>query len=763
MLETEISSLYNGIGLDTQGEKSIVRGIVEEIVYQNKDTGYGVIEIDANGESVTLVGDLALVCTGEEITAYGRYVSHPNYGMQFKCDVCERTLPKTAAAIRKYLSGGAITGIGPSTAKKLVESFGEDTLEIMAKEPEKMLAIKGISEKKAKQISEELSRMYGLQETVAELAQFGLSMDDALQLYKVYGNETGELVRDNPYLLCGYPVYKDFVFVDNLAEDQGIGMQDPRRIRAGIVNTLRHNAENGHTCLPTEKLIDNTKEYLRCDRDAVEIELFAGVEDGFFGHDSNGDVEMTALQNLFGAEQYIAERIKFLAESEYISKADAEKEIDLFEARNGIRYEPLQREAIIAALTSGVVVLTGGPGTGKTTTVNAILALCEKQGNKVVLCAPTGRAAKRMSELTGRDAKTIHRLLEVDFAEGERLRFVHNESNPLKYDVVIIDEMSMVDCELFASLLRALKPWCRLILVGDFNQLPSVGPGNVLKDIISSGVARTVELEKIFRQAAQSLIIVNAHAVLRGEMPDLTQKDRDFFFLKCDKEQVPALISDLVFRRLPASYRYDPVEDIQVITPSKLGLSGSVALNDELRKKLNPSAQEKAEMRFGPSHFRENDKVMMVRNAYDIPWTRDNGETGSGMFNGDIGRIEKIDHRKDQILVRFEDRVATYSFEQARLLDLAYAITVHKSQGSEFPAVILAVGDTPIRLRYRNLLYTALTRARQLLIIVGNEQIVEMMASNDGKLGRYTNLAGFLERDDTQKSLQEPPASSIIG
>ena len=735
--------------LNTSTEKTELHGIVEDIVYQNSDTGYGVIEIDADGMAVTLVGDLAFVKVGEEIAAYGNYVTHPNYGVQFRCDAIERTLPTSATAIMKYLSNGAVTGIGPSTAKKLVKAFGTQTLEVMAREPEKLVEIKGISMEKAKAISSELAQMFGLKETIAEMTALGLSTDDALQLYKVYGLDTSDLVKDNPYLLCGFPVYKDFVFVDGIAEQNGIGDNDPRRIRAGLVNTLRHNAEKGHTCVPTEKLIDNTKEFLLCDRDAVEIELFAGVEEGFFGHDAQGEYETTFLLDNYQAEKYIAERIRFLAQNEFISKVDADREIDQFEEKNGIIYEELQREAIAASLTSGVVVLTGGPGTGKTTTVNTILALCEKQGNKVALCAPTGRAAKRMSELTGKDAKTIHRLLEVDYGGKGQVKFVHNENNTLKYDLVIVDEMSMVDCQLFADLLKGLKPWCRLVLVGDSDQLPSVGAGNVLRDIISSGVCKTVALEKIFRQAAQSLIVVNAHTILEGRMPDLTKKDNDFFYLPCEKEDVPKLITDLVSRRLPKSYRFDPIEDIQVITPSKLGLSGTAVLNEHLREKLNPPAPDRAEIRMGPFSFREQDKVMATRNAYEVPWTRDNGEVGAGMFNGDIGTILKVDKNRDTVYVKVDDRTAEFTFDQLGLLDHAYAITVHKSQGSEFPAVILAVGDTPRRLRYRNLLYTAITRAKRLLIIVGSDQVVQGMVENDGKLLRYTGLERFLLENDS--------------
>ena len=735
------------IALNNTDEKTELRGIVEDIVYRNTETGYGVLEIDSDGLSVVVVGDLAFVNVGEEINAYGRYVTHPNYGVQFRCDAVERTLPTTSAAILKYLSKGAVHGVGPSTAKRLVAAFGTETLEIMARYPERLADIKGISSDKARSISQELSQMFGLKETISEMVSLGLTTDDALQLYKVYGLDTNDLVKDNPYLLCGFPTYKDFVFVDQIAEDEGIGENDPRRIRAGLVNTLRHNAEKGHTCLPTEKLIDNTKEFLMCDRDAVEIELFAGVEDGFFGHDPDGEYETTFLMDNYLAEKYIAERISYLASEKYISKADAEKEIDDFENKVGIVYEPLQREAISAALTSGVVVITGGPGTGKTTAVNAILALCEKQGNKVALCAPTGRAAKRMAELTGKEAKTIHRLLEVDYGGGDPVRFIHNETNQLKFDVIVVDEMSMVDCQLFASLLKGIKPWCRLILVGDADQLPSVGAGNVLKDIISSGRCRTIALEKIFRQAARSLIVTNAHEILNGEMPDLGKKDRDFFFLHCEKDDVPRLIADLVSRRLPASYRYDPVEDIQVITPSKVGASGTQVLNDQLRKVINPPVPEKGEVRSGPFSFREGDKVMVVRNAYEVPWTRDNGETGAGMFNGDIGSVTSVDKKRDVLLVRFDDRTATFTFDQLGLLDHAYAITVHKSQGNEFPAVILALGDTPRRLQYRNLLYTAITRAKELLIIVGNEQIVENMVQNSGKLFRYTGLVPFLNKE----------------
>ncbi|MBP1555484.1 MAG: AAA family ATPase, partial [Oscillospiraceae bacterium] len=458
--------------------------------------------------------------------------------------------------------------------------------------------------------------------------------------------------------------------------------------------------------------------------------------------------EMTFLRDMYDAENYIAERLRSLTSIRYYDDEDAGRRIDRFQERTGIEYEPQQRAAITAAMASGAVVITGGPGTGKTTTVNAILALCEERGDRVALCAPTGRAAKRMTELTGKEARTIHRLLEVGYGSRENIRFIHNEENPLKFDVVIIDEMSMVDSQLFCSLLKGIKPWCRLVMVGDDHQLPSVGAGNVLKDILASGICETIELEKIFRQAAESLIVVNAHAIVEGSAPDLKRRDKDFFFLDTEKEDMPDLITDLVYRRLPKSYGLDPLDDIQVITPSRLGLSGTGTLNDSLRDRLNPATENKREIKVGSLTVREGDKVMQTRNNYDIEWTKDDGEEGVGVFNGDIGIVDRVDVREGIISIRFDDRVARYDLDQARQLEEAYAITVHKSQGSEFPAVILAVGDTPRKLCYRNLLYTAVTRARSLLIIAGNEDLISLMVNNDRKMFRYTGLMYMLRSTD---------------
>ncbi len=729
---------------EKQEEKTVIRGIVEEVRYRSPDSGYAVIYIDWEGELVAAVGELSAVSEGEEIIAYGQFVNHPTYGSQFRCDGFQIELPTGSAAILRFLSGRAVSGIGPAIARRLVETFGDDTLEVMAREPEKLEKIKGLTRKKAHDISDEVARVYGLTQTIRELSSIGISTVDSLKLYKAFGHDAAQLISDDPYMLCEYPVFKEFTEADELAGELSVPENDRRRIRAALLNTLRHNLGNGHSCLPTERLIDVTADYISVDRDSVEIELYESAEDGVLCQLSTPDGEMTFLREMYDAENYIAQRLKSLASGKYTGRGDVEKSIDRFQERNGIVYEPLQREAVIQAMSSGAVVITGGPGTGKTTTVRAILALCEEKGERVALCAPTGRAAKRMTEMTGKEARTIHRLLEVDYGSREQIRFVHNEEKPLKYDVVIIDEMSMVDSVLFSNLLKGLRPWCRLVMVGDDHQLPSVGAGNVLKDIIASGACETIELEKIFRQAAESLIIVNAHAIVEGKEPDLSRRDKDFFFLETEKENMPDLITGLVSRRLPKSYKLDPAEDIQVITPSRLGLSGTGTLNESLRDSINPAADGKGEVKIGSVTFREGDKVMQTRNNYDIEWKKDDGEEGVGVFNGDIGRIVSIDRKGGVIKIRYDDRTAQYDFEQARQIDEAYAITVHKSQGSEFPAVILAVGDTPRKLCYRNLLYTAVTRARDLLIIAGRSDLINIMVENDRKMFRYTGLRHML-------------------
>ena len=728
-------------------ETQKITGTIEHVAYRNDETGFAVIDLAVADELVTVVGELFGVAEGEELTVWGEYTTHPTFGNQFKAAGCERVLPSSAGAILKYLSNRAISGIGPAIARRMVDAFGDKTLDVIAKQPELLTKIKGISQKRAREISDEFRKIYGVREALAALGGLGLDTNDALTLYRAFGETSVELIQDNPYMLCGYPLYKEFEFAESLAQRFGIEPTDIRRIRAGLVFVLRHNLGNGHTCIPTDKLIDTARKFLDIERDAVEIELYNAVEDNLLAACETDGEERVFLSEMMRAERYIAERLELLRQLQFVEPTDAKQQIAEFEKLHDIQYEALQKQAIERSLTCGAVVITGGPGTGKTTTLNAIIALCEQNGDAVLLAAPTGRAAKRLSEMTGRDAKTIHRLLEVDRQSGDVLRFLHDENNPLKGDVVVIDEMSMVDVPLFESLLRGIRPQCRLILVGDFNQLPSVGAGNILRDIIGSGACETVEFRKIFRQAAKSLIVVNAHEIVEGHMPDLETHDKDFFFLNVPKEQGARYLCDLVARRLPKAYKFDPFSDIQVLTPSRKGLMGTATLNEDLRARLNPAAEGKGETRIMGQLFREGDRVMQTKNNYDIKWEKDNGEQGLGVFNGDIGIVDKIERRAQTIQCVFDDRRVNCSFEQARQLEPAYAVTVHKSQGSEFPCVVLALADFSPKLAYRNLLYTAVTRARSLLVIVGDPDLLERMVENDRKMLRYTGLCAFLGGD----------------
>lgn len=723
-------------------------GTVENVVYRNTESGFCVLDLALSAkELVTVVGELYDVCEGEQLTVYGEFVTHPSFGAQFKATAAEHVLPKTATAIEKYLSDGAIEGIGPVLAKRLVAEFKNNTLEVMARQPELLSQVKGISPKKAAEINKRFMRIYGMRETLSGLAAYGIEAADAIALFKTFADAAVQVISSNPYMLCGYPLYKPFDFADALASQGGVDAADPKRVLAGYIYALRHNTENGHTCLPTEKLIDITADYLSIDRDAAEIALFDFIEQGRLKTAEINSQSRVFMLDCYAAEKYAAERIRLLKELSFEDEFDGERLLSEFEQKNEIKYQSLQREAVLSAMCEGAVVITGGPGTGKTTAVNAIISLCEQLGQKVALAAPTGRAAKRMGELTGREAKTIHRLLEMDFAPDGSLKFVHDKQNRLEFDLCVIDEMSMVDSALFCSLLEGLPEHCRLVMVGDSDQLPAVGAGNVLRDIINSDACRVVELSHIFRQAAQSLIVTNAHKIVGGELPQLDVRDRDFFFLEANRENAAELVVSLACARLPKSYKLDPLSDIQVLTPTKLGLLGTAALNDRLRQRLNPPAENKAQIKVMGNLLRSGDKVMQTKNNYDIKYVRDGGEGGIGVFNGDIGEIESIDYAMQRVTVKFDDRTVAYTFEQAKQLDAAYAATVHKSQGSEFEAVVLCLSDISRRLRYRNLLYTAVTRAKKLLVIVGESSVLAEMVHNDRKLLRYTGLEGFLKQD----------------
>lgn len=725
-----------------------LQGTVEEVVFRNEDTGYTVLEVDSDGELVTVVGEMAAIDPGEEIVAHGAYKTHPSYGYQFAASMVERSLPATESAIVKYLSSGAVKGIGPVLARRMVECFGERTLEIMEREPERLAQVKGISPAKARELAKEFQQLFGVRAVMAGLARYDLEPATCIRIWKRWGTLALELVAENPYALCCEEIGLPFEKADAIAATLELPPDSHARLSAGLAFVLRHNLLNGHTCLPEEKLLQTAAGLLEVEREKLEQSLNDAVEDNSFQADEIGGRRYIYLPEFYIAETYAAGRLRMMVMLNPPVQADHSPAIDQLEAAQGIRFAALQRRAINEAMNDNVFILTGGPGTGKTTTLNAVITLLQEQGLKVALAAPTGRAAKRMSELTGEEAKTIHRLLELDAREPAAMRFRHNEKNPLPVDVVIVDEMSMVDSLLFEALLRALRLSCRLILVGDSDQLPSVSAGNVLKDLIDSQLIPTVRLDEIFRQAAESLIVTNAHAVVRGELPDLGRKDRDFFFLRRSDEALSAqTVVELCATRLPAAYQLDPMREIQVIAPTRAGRLGTGELNRLLQQALNPPAPHKAEARLGPLLVREGDKVMQTRNNYDLVWTR-GGERGMGIYNGDIGVIKMLDRTTRTLLIDFDDRMAEYSYETAQQLELAYAITVHKSQGSEFEAVVMPLMNYRSKMYFRNLFYTAITRARRMLILLGREDSVQAMVQNDRRTLRYTNLAAYLQQGD---------------
>ncbi len=719
-------------------------GTVEDIIYRNADTGFAVINLGVSDELVCVVGSLATVEVGEELRVMGKFGSHPTYGYQFKAEAFDRQLPATAGAIMRYLASGAIKGIGPALARRIVDRFGDETLEKIELNPSCLSQVKGISPKKAEALAEEFKHVFGVRRVMLFLAKFGVSPTAAVKVWKLWGPDAVRLVTENPYLLCEEDVGLPFETADAIADAYEMDKSDGNRINAAVRYVLSGNLTNGHTCLPYKKLIQAAEMLLGVGNDAIDSSLQDMVaRDLLILVERNQPYYY--LPDLYVAENYIASRISEMVGELVFETENADGLIDAEERRLGIEYETLQRQAIRAALCENIMILTGGPGTGKTTTLNGMIDILEEQGKVVYLTAPTGRASKRMSEVTGREAKTIHRLLEVEYSPEGRLRFSRDESNRLECDVVVVDEMSMVDTLLFEALLRAMKPECKLILVGDSDQLPSVGAGNVLRDLIDSECVTIVTLKEIFRQAAQSLIVTNAHDIVKGELPDLDRKDNDFFFLSRENiSQAADTIVQLVCERLPRSYGYSPVKDIQVLCPSRKGELGVEMLNTRLQAVINPESPEKRQVRVGQYLFRVGDKVMQVRNNYDLPWVKDD-EKGVGVYNGDIGTIFAIDTHNGYIIIDFDGRIVSCTIEMAEDLELAYAVTVHKSQGSEFNAVVIPVLGGYDKLYFRNLLYTAVTRAKQLLILVGSKKRLEYMVKNNRKMLRYTGLKQFLQ------------------
>lgn len=726
------------------GEFLHIEGSVENILFKNPVNGYIVLDLDAGGELIPVFGNLGDIEEGEVLILEGNYTTSQKYGTQFKAEYCERKLPENAVNIEKYLASGAIKGIGPGLAKKIVNMFGAASLEIIENNTYRLSEIKGISRKKCDEIAEEAKKLFSLRAVTSFLSQFNIKPKFAMNLFRRYGGNSLDLIKLNPYILCSDGIDVEFTRADSVARELDIPRNSDKRIIAGIHYILRAFSERGHTCMLIEHLLKVVSDKLNISEKEFYDSYNAGLEDNELFNYIIDDNEFVFLPDFYYAEQLIADRINVIRD--FISPEDFNYDtlIDMEEAEKNIKYEAKQRQAITTAVSRGLMVLTGGPGTGKTTTLNAIISIFEKRGDKVFLAAPTGRAAKRMSDLTGREAKTIHRLLEVVFDTSDRLVFAHNENNPLDCDVIVIDEMSMVDSILFEKLLRALRLGCRLIMVGDFHQLPSVGAGNLLKDIIASKCVPVVELTEIFRQAQQSSIVMNAHKIVSGDYPDVTRKDSDFFFFK--RTEFPNaidLVVDLAKRRLPNAYKYSPMDDIQIIAPSRKGTVGTVELNKVLQEKLNPPARDKAEHKGFLYTYRVGDKVMQIRNNYDIVWKKDN-EQGTGIFNGDIGRIIAISPAAQTVQINFDGRLAVYTFELLSQVELAYAITVHKSQGCEFEAVIMPVMGVFEKLCYRNLLYTAVTRAKKLLILVGSEEYINKMVDNNRRTGRYTCLKHML-------------------
>ncbi|MEG2081223.1 MAG: ATP-dependent RecD-like DNA helicase [Oscillospiraceae bacterium] len=730
--------------MNEEPEKIIISGTVEDIKFRNDLNGYTVLEISCDDELITAVGVCSDISVGESVKMSGEWSYHSTFGRQFKADAFERSMPATTEQLFNYLAAGAIKGIGPATAQKIIEKFGDKSFEILENEPEQLATINGISLEKARKMSESYRQQFAVRAIMMSLEAYGMTPNECILAYKQFGTNVVKMVLNNPYDLTEVSGI-GFERAEFIAEKLPNPPENSFRIKAGIVHIVKENLyRNGHTCLPRNKLIDISADYLRTNKDTIDILIDELSKENKLVVKIIQSKEFVFLLTAYNDEKSISDRIKVLLKFPPPQKETLDKEIEKIEKKDKIEYEEKQKDAIRTAINKGILILTGGPGTGKTTTLKGILRLFQNDKLNISLAAPTGRAAKRMTELTGEDAKTIHRLLEVEWDDSDKPLFKRNMRNPLDCEALIVDELSMVDINLFASLLAALPFGCRLIMVGDSDQLPPVGAGNVLSDLIGSGLLPVVELKEVFRQARQSLIVTNAHKIVKGEEPITDKKDGDFFLMERQSPMLAAkTIAELYSKRLPEAYSYSPFSDIQVLCPSRKGEVGSVNLNTVLQSIINPYDDEKRELNFGFRIYREGDKVMQIKNNYNITWSKGK-ENGEGIFNGDIGIIEKIDIHTETLKINYDDRIAVYAREQLNELELAYAVTVHKSQGSEFKAVIMPAISTIPQLKYRNLLYTAVTRAKELMIIVGTKGEVMGMISNDKKTKRYSALKYLL-------------------
>ena len=725
-----------------------IEGAVSAIIFQNEENGYTILRLDVHGEEVTVVGPMAGVAPGEYLSIRGRWTRHPTYGPQMKAEVVDRRLPQSMKEIFHYLSSGAIKGVGKTTARLIIEAFGEEALTVIEEDPEQLTKIKGITKKRARQIGEVFRQQMGVRRLMEFLSKHQLPLELAALLRRAYGDVALEVVKANPYLLVNEEFEVEFSQADALALSLGVGPEDPLRLEAGLIFELAHNNySNGHTFLPRRKLVEATSTLLEVSGELLEDCLEALVRRGEADCERVAGQEAVYLPALREAEAYIAQRITEMGRAELLPPEGLDGLVRRIEQEQRIAYAPQQREAVELAANRQVMLLTGGPGTGKTTCLRGVLSLFEMMGLDTALAAPTGRAAKRLGELCNTEASTIHRLLETGFdPHTGKLVFTRNSYDPLKADAVIVDETSMVDVPLMAALLDALGDDCRLVLVGDPDQLPSVGPGALFADLIRSGAVPTVRLTEIFRQAAQSAIIRNAHLINRGQVPDLRRNEGDFFCLaRRDPEAVLDTVVDLCRRRLPERMGI-PADQIQVLSPTRRRGTGTRALNQVLQQALNPPLEGKGERRFGDWVFRAGDRVMQVRNNYDILWREEGGtDSGMGMFNGDIGVIRSIE--KEVITVDFDGKVVEYAPDMLGELEPAFAVTVHKAQGSEYRAVILAALEGAPFLMTRGVLYTAVTRARELFIVVGDPAAVAGMVNNNRQTRRYSGLRARLTEE----------------
>jgi len=724
-----------------------LQGKVENIVYKNDTNDYTVLEISDNDNNlITAVGIISALSEGEVVTLKGQWVYHREFGKQFSFVSYEKTLPKEIDGIIQYLSSRTIKGVGPVTALKIVNKYGLDTFDVIENHPEWLADIPGITRKKAAAISESFREQTEYRSVMMFFKDF-MGVSEINRVYKHLGSSSVGIVKKNPYVLCEGDFSISFDLADKIALTLGVAFDDGHRILSGMNYVLDYNANtNGHTCLPKEKLISASAELLGIEETVIAEKLNAFIKQGDIAEYTDGSSIFVMSEEVNYRESYIARRLMELSSGvARIGYSDISSLIQSVEAGKGIFYAEKQREALFRCLEAGVTIITGGPGTGKTTIIKGLIAIFNNLGFKTALAAPTGRAAKRMSEATGEEAKTIHRLLEMERTDTEKYKFCRNAGFPLDEKVVIVDEASMIDLTLMHALVCAMRRDSRLIIIGDSDQLPSVGAGNVLADLISSAKLPTIQLTEVFRQSEESLIVKNAHLINNGSAPILSSTDKDFFFVRReDERQISSTISALITERLPRTYGQDIKGGIQVISPSRKGLGGVDILNTELQNRINPPAKFKKEKQAHGVIFREGDRVMQVTNDYEIEWTK-NGVTGMGIYNGDIGVIDSIEPDDEIINIWFDDRLVRYSFDRLDELELSYAITVHKSQGSEYPVVIVPMYSCPLPLMTRNLLYTAVTRAKKMVILVGRSDIPYRMAQNKKEVLRYTTLSHRLQ------------------